>query len=115
MNLERIMVLFTLFSKQDALHFLPLIQLSMAEVRERLRAGADKTDERLAFLCAAAANLHFAETQDTQDKTFLTAAGGAAQAPSQRYGAAKTTFDEYCAICADLLMDRDFLFFGVRG
>lgn len=116
MNLDKIMSLFALFSKQSSAEYLPLVMLSMAEVGNRLKPGANKEDQRLCALCAAVANLHFAEADAAREKQLLTSAGNVAVSPgSTRYKAARDMADGYCAACADLLEDRAFLFFGTPG
>ncbi len=116
MNLERIMRDFELISGKNAGEFLNLIKLSVAEVEKRLKTGADKTDERLCGLCAAIANLKCVEIECAREKLLLTPAGGVAVNSLQdRIPFAEEIVKKYTALCADLLVDDGFVFFGAKG
>lgn len=116
MNIEKIMAIFTLFSNQSATEYLPLIQLSMLEVEGKLKTDADKTDARLNYLCGAIANMRYVEVDCSREKQMLTIGGGVAvNQTGERFIAARDIGAEYRKICADLLLDDDFLFITMKG
>ena len=117
MDLSSVMTIFNMLSHQSGAEFLPLIQLSIMEVKKGLRADADKTDSRLVYLAGAIANLRYIELDCVREKQMLTISGGVAvnSNSSERYELAKRIASEYQGLCTDLLADNDFVFFGTKG
>ncbi len=118
MNAEIIHSLFTLFSGEEDSHaFAPLITASIQEVQQQLRNDADETDVRLCYLVASVANVRYVQVCGARDYPFATFAGNIARVGdgSQKLAFAERLVQNYQKLCADLLKDSDFVFFGVGG
>lgn len=118
MNLQMILPLFALFSgEEEAQTFMPLLVTAGEEVRRQLREGADSSDVRLCYLTAAVANLRYTQMYGARDKALATYAGTIARQSdaSQQLVFAQQLVRSYRGLCADLLCDRDFVFFGMGG
>ena len=62
MNMMQINSLFTLFSGETDLNkYSPLIDSAVSQVTSQLREGADISDTRLDYLCAAIANYRYSQ------------------------------------------------------
>lgn len=117
MNMEMVCSLFSLFSgAEDVNRFMPLLIAAIAEVRSQLRPEADGSEIRLCYLSAAVANLRFTHIFGAQDKALATYAGTIARQSdaSQQLRFAEHLVSCYRALCADLLRDDRFIFFGMR-
>ena len=118
MDMETIGSLFRLFSGETdvALH-LPLLYTAVGEVRARLREDADEKDIRLAYLAAAIANVRYAQIYAAREKVTATYAGTIATMSDgdQVLRFAESLVSAYCGLCAELLTDKGFDFFTVRG
>lgn len=118
MNMQMICSLFTLFSgEEDVNRFMPLLMVSIEEIREQLCEGADDTDVRLCYLSAAVANLRYTTIYGAREKALATYAGNIAR---QSDGLQQLQFAEhlvncYRGLCSDLLRNGAFVFEGVRG
>lgn len=113
LNIESVKSLFTLFSGECHLEpYMPLISLAAAETEKMLAEGADVTDIRLDFLCAAIANYRLQQINAAHDRTESTYAGGFAVSPensgSLRY--AEKLLGDYMNLCQDLIKPRTFMF-----
>jgi hypothetical protein len=116
MNIESVKSLFTLFSgEEDHGRYAPVISLAMAEVERMLLPDADRTDIRLEFLCAAAANHRLQQLNAARDRTEVTYAGDMLQPPSQTRPSGSLAYSErllrdYMQLCEDLIQPRNFVF-----
>lgn len=118
MNLQMILPLFTLFSgEEDGQVFMPLLMTASEEVRRQIREGADSSDVRLCYLVAAVANLRYTQMYGARDKALATYAGTIARQSdaSQQLRFAQQLVRSYRGLCADLLCDSEFIFFGMGG
>lgn len=113
MNTMQINSLFTLFSGETDLNkYHPLIDSAVAQVTAQLREGADASDTRLDYLCAAIANYRYSQIVCVKNKIAFTYAGSAdSKGNSQlEYDLAKGLMVEFYKAASDLLEDRDFVF-----
>lgn len=113
MNIEKITGLFTLFSGEtDVKKYMPLINFAVCDVLPKLRKEADLTDDRLAFLCAAIANLRYMQILAQKDKLTYTYAGTVASHDNseQKFQLARNLVHDYWLNIPDLLADNDFIF-----
>ena len=113
MNIEKIAALFTLFSGEaDTVKYMPLINSAVCDVLNKLRKDADLSDDRIAFLCAAVANLRYINLIAQRDCVSHTYAGTSEKNGSypSRYLLAKNLVRDYWICISDLLDDSDFLF-----
>ena len=117
MDIELICSFFALLSKQSETEYFPLIQLAISEVERNLTPNSDKSDPRLCYLCGAIANMRFAEIDSAREKQILTPSGGVGVQGkiSDRNVTARNIVAEYRALCADLIYDNSFVFFGTKG
>lgn len=118
MNLQMVLPLFVLFSgEEDGTAFMPLLVTASEEVRRQLREEADDTDVRLCYLVAAVANLRYTQIYGARDKALATYAGTIARQSdaAQQLRFAQQLVRSYRGLCADLLCDCEFLFFGIGG
>ncbi len=118
MNFQMIGSLFTLFSGEpDQKKHMPLLMTAVHEVSAKLREGADATEARLCYLCAAIANLRYTQMYGAREKALATYAGTIARQSDgeQQLRFAVQLVRSYRALCSDLLQDEEFLFVGVRG
>jgi hypothetical protein len=110
--------LFTLFSgEEDTTTYAPVILAAVDEVRQELLAGADPTDVRLNYLAAAVANLRYTQIFGAREKALATYAGTLRRTSDyeQQGRFARQLVYSYRKLCADLLKDVEFVFFGCRG
>lgn len=120
MNIESVKSIFRLFSgDEDIGKYTPLISLAAAEVRGMLKEGADSSDTRLDFLCAAAANYRLQQINSAHDRSESTCAGMAKHASdsgAELKFAAKLLTD-YLGMCRDLITEAPIAFaaFGTDG
>lgn len=113
MTLQQVAPIFILFSGEKMKAELqPLLQSAITEVRGMLRADADETDERLAFLAAAIANLRHSQMLAAQQTKIYTSAGSAPKADGsgKRPLFAQALAQAYLKYAAPLLRDDDFVF-----
>lgn len=118
MNMQMIGSLFALFSgEQDVQKFLPLLMTAVQEVMQELREDADGSEVRLCYLAAAIANLRYTQMYGAQEKALATYAGTIARQSDsdQQLRFAKQLVYSYRSLCADLIRDTDFVFYGIRG
>lgn len=120
MNIESVKSLFRLFSGEDDIEaYLPLIELSVSETEKMLLDGADSTDVRLEFLCAAIANFKFQQANAAHDRSESTYAGKLLSSPENSgvLGYAEKLLSEYMNLCSDLITTKTFVFmsFGSDG
>ena len=116
MELETVKTLFSMYSGvEETLPYLPLILMSASELEPQLRSGADKTDCRLAALCAALANVRYVEATAARDRLSHTHAGAVAKNPesAQKLDLALRLYTQLRESCADLLTDSGFSFAAV--
>lgn len=115
---ETVSALFTLFSGEtDIVAYAPVLTAATQEVAQELKPDADGTDARLNYLIAAVANLRYTQIFGAQEKALATYAGTLRRASDaeQQGRFAKQLVYSYRKLCADLLLDPDFVFFGCRG
>lgn len=116
MDIDKISSLFILFSGEtDIQKYMSVINASMYDVLPRLKKTADLSDERLAFLCAAIANLRYIQIISQNDKNIYTYAG---TLTVNDYGAKKSELArnlvrDYWMSIPDLLDDSEFIFIKV--
>lgn len=118
MNMQMVCSLFTLFSGETNVNrFMPILMTAIAEIRAQLREDADGTEVRLCYLSAAVANLRYTQMFGARDKALATYAGTIARQSdaSQQLLFAEHLVSSYRGLCADLLRDDAFVFYGVRG
>lgn len=118
MNMEMVGALFGLFSgEQDVQAYLPLLMSAVREVTQELREDADVRDARLCYLAAAIANLRYAQIHAAQEKAMATFAGTLRRVTdeTEQMQFARELVSAYRGLCAELVKDRCFLFFGVGG
>lgn len=113
MNIESVKPLFRLFSGENDLEtYMPVITLAVAETEKMLADGADSSDIRLDFLCAAAANYRLQQINAARGRSESTYAGKLAAAPensgSLRY--AEKLLGDYINLCEELIKPRTFMF-----
>ena len=69
MNTVSVRTLFALFSdEEDTERYAPVIELALRETELMLVTGADRSDVRLDFLCAALANYRLQQIKSGQDR-----------------------------------------------
>lgn len=113
MNIESVKSLFQLFSgESDLERYMPLVSLAAAETEKMLTDGADSSDIRLDFLCAAIANYRLQQINAAHDRTESTYAGKLLTSPENsgtlRY--AEKLLTDYFNLCDDLIKPRTFMF-----
>lgn len=114
MDITKIKQLFTLFSgdfcteEQE-----PLIQLALTEVEGMLIENADKSDERLNFLCAALANFRYYQALSAQDRREYTYGGKFINdSDKKNLSFADGLLKGYFQLCGDIIKGSDFIFIG---
>lgn len=113
MNIEKISGLFTLFSGEtDVKKYMPIINSSICDVLPKLKKSADLNDERLAFLCAAIANLRYMQIIAQKDKLTYTYAGTVSKTDNGELKSrlARNLVRDYWLNISDLVDDCDFVF-----
>lgn len=116
MNMLNIKSLFTLFSsEEDVTKYLPLIESSLDLLRRKIKKGADSTDVRLDYLCAAIANFRYTQITCVKNKVAYTYAGTAdSEGNSQlEYDFSRELMNEYFRAAAELLVDSEFVFASI--
>ncbi len=114
MNIEKISGLFTLFSGEtDVAKYMSVINSAVCDVLPKLRKDADLNDERLAFLCAAIANLRYMQILSFKDKLTYTHAGTIAQQDNGKSELARNLVRDYWLSVSDLVNDSEFLFIKI--
>lgn len=108
--------LFCLFAMRSSVgEYQPLLDAAIAECNRMLRDGADASDVRLCYFCAALANLRYVQMMAARGTLSHTYAGTVAKSHDATVpcGFAERLVHEYQAAAADLLKDRRFLFTGI--
>lgn len=108
--------LFCMFAMLSSVgEYQPLLDAAIAECYRMLRDGADASDVRLCYFCAALANLRYAQMMAARGTLSHTYAGTVAKSHDATVpcGFAERLVHEYQAAAADLLKDRCFLFTGI--
>ncbi len=116
MDIEKISGLFTLFSGEtDVRKYMPIINSSMCDVLPKLKKSADLSDERIAFLCAAIANLRYMQIKSFNDKLTYTRSGTVAQEDNGGYKSelARNLVRDYWVSISDLVDDSEFIFIKI--
>lgn len=115
MNIESVKSLFRMFSgEDDPEKYAPLIELAMAETEKMLLPDADRSDIRLAFLCAASANHRFRQISASRDRSQITYAGKMLKDgadPALAYS--QKLLRDYLELCSDLIAPQMFTFAGI--
>lgn len=113
MNEEKIQKLFTLFSGEEyGEEHEPLIQLAMTEIGKIL-IDTESEDERINFLCAAAANYRLQQIRSASDRSEYTYAGK--MSDGSKYSVltfAKNLLRDYYNLCSDIIEPQNFVFMG---
>ena len=118
MNTTTVGALFTLFSgEEDTVTYQPILTAAVEEVTQQLRPDAAGTEARLNYLAAAIANLRYTQIFGAREKALATYAGTSRRTSDyeQQVRFAKQLVFSYQKLCADLLEDPVFVFFGCRG
>lgn len=118
MKLTTIKELFTLFSgEEDVDTFQPVIDAAIEEVLQEMKDSTTGMEVRLCYLTAAVANLRYTQIYGAREKALATFAGTLRRATDseQQVRFAKQLVYSYRKLCADLLTDSEFAFFGCRG
>lgn len=118
MNMSTVSALFTLFSgEEDAAVYQPVLEAAAEEVAQELNSEATGSEVRLCYLAAAIANLRYTQIFGAREKALATYAGTLRRISDteQQMRFAKQLVYSYRKLCADLLKDPDFVFFGCRG
>ncbi|MBQ8296605.1 MAG: hypothetical protein IJX77_02340 [Ruminococcus sp.] len=113
MNIESVTTLFQLFSGEDDTEkYQPIISLAVSETEKMLADGADITDVRLEFLCAAIANYRLQQINAAHDRSESTYAGKLVTSPenSGALGYAEKLLADYMNLCSGLIKPRTFVF-----
>ena len=117
MNYAECLRLFMLFAGlEDPTPYLPLLDAAYREVTLELRPDADDKDTRLCYYCAAVANLRYMQLIAMKSDLFMTPAGTMAKQRDNTVpcGFAERLVYQFRAAAADLLIDRCFVFTGIR-
>lgn len=114
MDITKIKQLFTLFSGDSCTEEQePLIQLALTEVEAMLTENADKSDERLNFLCAALANFRYYQAISSQDRSEYTYGGKVLNdGEKKNLCLAEGLLKGYFQLCSDIIKGSDFIFIG---
>ncbi|MBQ3139119.1 MAG: hypothetical protein IJB68_06350 [Ruminococcus sp.] len=114
MDITKIKQLFTLFSGESCTEEQePLIQLALTEVEAMLTENADKSDERLNFLCAALANFRYYQAISSQDRSEYTYGGKFINdSEKKNLSFAEGLLKGYFQLCSDIIKDSGFIFMG---
>ncbi len=116
MDMQKCADLFCLFAMlpEVGIHQ-PLLDAAAIECAQLLRDGADDSDIRLCYFCAALANLRYAQMLAARCEIAHSYAGTVAGSHDDSIpcGFAERLVHEYHAAAADLLTDRRFLFTGI--
>lgn len=114
MDITKIKQLFTLFSGESCTEEQePLIQLALTEVEAMLTENADKSDERLNFLCAALANFRYCQALSAQDRSEYTYGGKFINDSDRKsLSLAEGLLKGYFQLCSDIIKGSDFIFMG---
>ena len=118
MDMETVCSLFVLFAgEEDTETYMPLITAAAQEVVQELIDPSESDDARLCYLAAAVANLRYTQLFGAREKALATYAGNFRRVSDaqQQMRFAKQMVYSYRKLCAELLRDPDFVFFGVRG
>lgn len=115
MNIESVKSLFRLFVGEDEPEkYSPLIELASVETEKMLLPGADRTDIRLSFLCAAIANHRLRQLDSARDRTQATYGGRMLTDSSNPVLAhSEKLLRDYLELCSDLIAPQLFTFSGV--
>ncbi len=108
--------LFCLFAMLSEVgEYQPLLEAAIAECERMLRDGADRSDVRLCYFCAALANLRYTQMMAARYELSHTYAGTVAKSHDATVpcGFAERLVHEYRAAATDLLIDCRFLFTGI--
>lgn len=113
MDEVKIQKLFTLFSGEEyTAEHEPIIKLAMTETGKILR-NPETVDERIDFLCAAAANYRLQQIRSASDRSEYTYAGK--MSDGSRYSVltlAENLLRDYYNMCADIIEPQNFVFMG---
>lgn len=114
MDITKIKQLFTLFSGESCTEEQePLIQLAIAEVEGMLTENADKSDERLNFLCAALADFRYCQAISAQNRAEYTCGGKYINDSDRKsLSLAEGLLKGYFQLCGDIIKGSGFIFIG---
>jgi hypothetical protein len=118
MDITTVSALFTLFSgEQDTETYVPVLTAAIDEVAQELRPDASAEDARLNYLAAAVADLRYTQICGARERALATFAGTLRRVSDheQQTHFARQLVYSYKKLCADLLKDPEFAFFGCRG
>ena len=105
--------LFTLFSGEVyTQEHSPIVQLAITETAKILR-DPQTADERVDFLCAAAANYRWQQIRSAHDCSEYTYAGK--MSDGNKYSVltfAENLLRDYYNMCADIIEPQNFVFMG---
>lgn len=116
MDIEKINGLFTLFSGEtDVKKYISVINSAVCDVLPKLKKNADLSDERIAFLCAAVANLRYLQIKSFRDTLTFTRSGTAVTEDNSGYKSelARNLVRDYWISISDLVEDSDFVFIKI--
>lgn len=115
MNMTKIKSLFKLFSGNECTAEIePIIDIAVIEVQKLLLENADTSDTRLDFLCASMANFRYYQALASSDRSLYTYGGKVLNDHDGKIlSFAEGLLKGYFQLCADLLKDSGFVFFGV--
>lgn len=113
MDSTKIKNLFTLFSGEEYTQkHSPIVQLAITETEKILR-DPETLDERVDFLCAAAANYRWQQICSAHDRSEYTYAGKTSA--DSKYSVltfAENLMRDYYNLCADIIKPQNFIFMG---
>ncbi|MBR6760594.1 MAG: hypothetical protein IKM30_00985 [Oscillospiraceae bacterium] len=118
MNVEQCAKLFALFAAlEDITPYQPLLDAAVIECRQQLKEGADESDIRLCYYCAAIANLRYTQMIAARSTLSHTYAGTLAKSHDETipHRFAERLWQEYRALAKDLLRNEDVLFSAMVG
>lgn len=117
MNTVSVRTLFALFSdEEDTERYEPVIELALKETELMLVTGADRSDVRLDFLCAALANYRLQQIKSGQDRRKYTYAGKVIDSGSgSSLDCAERLLRDYIQLCEGLIKPSGFVFFSFSG
>lgn len=118
MKMTTLRELFTLFSgEEDIETYQAILDSAVDEVMQELNRSATGMEARLCYLTAAIANLRYTQIYGAREKALAVYAGTLRRAADseQQVRFAKQLVYSYRKLCADLLKDSEFAFFGCRG
>ena len=114
MDIESVKSLFLMFSGEESCdEWSPLINLAVSETDKMLRPDADRSDVRLGFLCAAAANRRLQQIKASRERSQSTFAGKVlTQTQNSALHYAEKLYSDYIQLCNDLIEPSAFVFAG---